>query len=295
VTDGATSRSNPDGAADPPATRPILEVDRAGHRPHDLDAACRILLTNDDGIGSPGLRQLAAALAATAQVVVAAPAEDVSGAGTSIGRYDLDDPTRLRAVHDLDGIEAYAVDGPPGLAVMAAALGAFGPVPDLVVSGPNAGINTGTSIVHSGTVGAAITARTFGISGVAISLAEGEEWHWDTAVAVGRAAVRWVLGRAEPTTLNVNVPGRPVDRIVGARWGEIDEFGHFHVAAADTDGGVLDLEVRDRTSGSDPGTDTAICLGGEVSLTLLSPLGMVPAPDAAPDEVTGVVAGHRRS
>jgi 5'-nucleotidase len=279
----------PDG---PQQERATLEVDREVHATHDLDvSACRILVTNDDGIDSPGLRQLAAALAASAQVVVAAPASDVSGAGTSIGRYDLDDPTRIREVHDLGGIEAYAVDGPPGLAVMAAALGAFGPVPDLVVSGPNAGINTGTSIVHSGTVGAAITARTFGISGVAISLAGAERWHWGSAVEVGRATVRWVLGRTEPTTLNVNVPGRPVDRIAGARWAEIDEFGHFHVAAADTYGGVLDLEVRDRTSGSDPRTDTAICLGGEVALTLLSPLGMVPAPDVPP----GVVVGHDRA
>jgi 5'-nucleotidase len=280
------------GTDGPDHERATLEVDRGALEPHDLDVSrCRILVTNDDGIDSPGLRQLAAALAASAPVVVAAPAHDVSGAGTSIGRYDLDDPTRLREVHDLDGLEAFAVDGPPGLAVMAAALGAFGPVPDLVVSGPNAGLNTGTSIVHSGTVGAAITARTFGISGVAISLAEADEWHWASAVEVGRAAVRWVLGRTEPTTLNVNVPGRPADRITGARWAEIDEFGHFHVAAVDTHGGVLDLEVRDRTSGSDPRSDTAVCLGGEVSLTLLSPLGKVPAPDVA----AAVVVGHRQA
>jgi 5'-nucleotidase len=276
---------DPDG---PTQGRPTVEVDRAASEGRALDGAtCRILVTNDDGIDSPGLRLLAHTLADAAQVVVAAPAQDVSGAGTSIGRYDLHDPTRLRQVHDLDGIEAYAVDGPPGLAVMAAALGAFGPVPDLVVSGPNAGINTGTSIVHSGTVGAAITARTFGISGVAVSLAESDRWYWESAVEVGRAAVGWILRRSEPTTLNVNVPGLAPERLSGARWAEIDEFGHFHVAAADTHGGVLDLEVRDRSSGSDPRTDTAICLGGEVSLTLLSPLGRVPAPDDAPGEVIG--------
>jgi 5'-nucleotidase len=273
----------PDG---PQNDRATLEVDRGAAEARDLDvASCRILVTNDDGIESPGLRRLARALAETAHVVVAAPAQDVSGAGTGIGRYDVADPTRLRAVRDLDGVEAYAVDGPPGLAVMAGALGAFGPVPDLVVSGPNAGINTGTSIVHSGTVGAAITARTFGISGVAISLAEADRWYWETAVEVGLAAVGWMLRRQEPTTLNVNVPGRPSDRIDGAEWAEIDEFGHFHVAGADTDDGVLDLEVRDRRSGSDPRTDTAICLGGRVSLTLLAPLGMAPAPDDAPERI----------
>jgi broad specificity polyphosphatase/5'/3'-nucleotidase SurE len=140
-----------------------------------------VLVTNDDGIGSPGLQRLATALAARYDVVVAAPSEDVSGCGTGIGRYDAAAPTRLRRT-DLDGVEAYSLKGPPGLAVMAAALGAFGSLPDLVVSGINAGINTGTSIIHSGTVGAVLTARTFGLDGLAVSLGPGDRWYWDTAV-----------------------------------------------------------------------------------------------------------------
>lgn len=67
-------------------------------------------------------------------VVVAAPSENVSGAGTSIGALDAGSAPLRR--DDFDAIEAYAVEGPPGLAVMAAALGAFGDKPDVVVSGP---------------------------------------------------------------------------------------------------------------------------------------------------------------
>ncbi len=248
----------------------------------------RILLTNDDGIRSPGIRCLAEALADTYEVIVAAPAEDVSGAGTGIGRYDAADPTRLVRT-DLDGVEAYALAGPPGLAVMAAALGAFGRQPDLVVSGINAGMNTGTSIIHSGTVGAALTARTFGRCGIAVSLAPGPEWYWDTAIRAAQDAIAWMLERGELTTLNVNVPAVPVAQVRGTRWARIDEFGHFRVASVAPNGDALELEVHDRRSGIDPETDTALCLNGHVTLTMLAPLGRADAPDVDPEVVISAV------
>lgn len=121
----------------------------------------RLLVTNDDGIDSPGLKALARSLADHVDVIVAAPSADMSGSGTGIGRFDIDAGVELTPVSIDDVPMAYSIDGPAGLAVTAAALGAFGRRPDLVVSGINAGINTGHSIIHSGTVGAARTARTF--------------------------------------------------------------------------------------------------------------------------------------
>src|SRR5665811_223086 len=110
----------------------------------------RILVTNDDGIDSPGLKKLASRLARDFEVVVVAPADDMSGTGTALGRFDPKAGVELTQT-TVDGIsEAYTVDGPPGLAVLAASLGAFGDPPDLVVSGINAGLNTGHSIIHSG-------------------------------------------------------------------------------------------------------------------------------------------------
>jgi 5'-nucleotidase len=262
---------------------PAIEIDRDARAP----ARRRLLLTNDDGLASPGLQALARALAAEHDLVVAAPAEDVSGAGTSIGPLEAEDPTPLRRA-DFDGIEAYAVDGPPGLAVMAAALGAFGGKPDVVVSGPNAGLNTGTSIIHSGTVGAALTGRTFGSRSVALSVAPGDRWHWETAAACAPAIVGWVLRQPDLVTLNVNIPAVPPEEVRGARWARIDDFGHFSVASHGGDGTVLDLGVRDRRTGSDPGTDTALCLDGFVTLTLLQPLEAQPAPDADPADVVGL-------
>lgn len=250
----------------------------------------RLLVTNDDGIGSPGLRDLARALAHEHEVVVAAPTEDVSGAGTSVGALDAAAPRRLRR-EDFDGIEAYAVEGPPGLAVMASALGAFGATPDVVVSGPNAGLNTGTSIIHSGTVGAALTGRTFGARSVAISLAPGDRWHWETAAALAPHVVAWVVAQRDLVSLNVNVPAAEPHQVRGACWATLDEFGHFNVASQGQGGTVLDLGVRDRSTGSDPASDTALCLDGHVTLTLLSALGADATPTADPALVTGFAGG----
>lgn len=273
-------------ANDPDA--PSIEVDAT---PTASSNGRRLLLTNDDGIGSPGLRDLARVLAQDHDVVVAAPSSDVSGAGTSMGPLDAAAPTRLHR-QDFDDIEAYGIDGPPGLAVLAAALGAFGDRPDVVVSGPNAGLNTGTSIIHSGTVGAALTGRTFGSKAIAFSLAPGERWHWETPAAIARAVVAWVIARDEPTTLNVNVPAVPVDQVRGVRWAAIDEFGHFSVASqSEGEGGaVLDLGVHDRSSGTDPDSDTALCLAGYVTLTLLTPVTAEPPPDVDPGEVVRLPA-----
>lgn len=252
-----------------------IEVDTDQPRP---DGVGRLLLTNDDGIDSPGLHALARSLAADHEVVVAAPSSDVSGAGTSMGALDAVAPPRLRR-RDIDGIEAYGIDGPPGLAVLAAALGAFGERPDVVVSGPNAGLNTGTSIIHSGTVGAALTGRTFGSSAIAFSVAAGERWYWETAAAIAPSVVAWVLGRDEPITLNVNVPALPPAQVRGVRWAEIDSFGHFSVATRTHGGTVLDLGVHDRRTGSDPDSDTALCLDGFVTLTALAPVRAESPPD----------------
>ena len=70
----------------------------------------------------------------------------------------------------LAGVPAYALDGAPGLCVLAARLGGFGDPPDVVMSGINPGCNTGRAVLHSGTVGAALTAANFGVRGLAVSI-----------------------------------------------------------------------------------------------------------------------------
>lgn len=244
----------------------------------------RIVVTNDDGIDSPGLATLAHSLSELGHVVVAAPTSDMSGSGTGIGKLDSDGVEMSRA--DLGDLEAYTIAGPPGLAVMAVALGAFGGPAEIVVSGINAGINTGQSIIHSGTVGAALTARTFRMKGMAVSLAESEPWHWDTAGEVARSAAEWVLKRqGAPYVLNINVPGLPVADVRGVHWADLDEFGYFHVANAEIEDRRLQFGVSAATTGADPASDSALCEKGFVAITPISPITPAPFPEDDPNRV----------
>lgn len=247
----------------------------------------RILVTNDDGIESAGLRSLARALVAEGHdVIVAAPAADMSGSGTGIGRLNIDDGVELNPV-EIEGVpRAYSIDGPPGLAVTAAALEAFGPLPDLVVSGVNAGINTGHSIIHSGTVGAALTARTFRIKGLAVSLAQSDPWQWDTAVGFALPAASWMLQRdGSPFVLNMNVPALPYDEVTGVHWADLDEFGYIRVATAHEEDRRLQFVVGARDNVSDPGSDTILTMEGNVTLTPLASVEPAPFPDVPAEEI----------
>lgn len=180
----------------------------------------RILLTNDDGIDSVGLHILARAMRRHGEVVIIAPDREYSGASAALGALHVIQPEVYRT--HVDGIdEAWAVTGPPALCVMFARLGAFGAPFDLVVSGINPGANVGRSVYHSGTIGAAYTARIGNISGVAVSQAvtgfgvEGQGWDemligqkWQTAASVADAFVEGLVAQlpSEPVVVNINVP-----------------------------------------------------------------------------------------
>jgi len=192
----------------------------------------RILVTNDDGIDSLGLHILARALKARGEVVIAAPDKEYSGAGAALGPLHLIQPEIHHA--PVDGIdEAWAVTGPPALCVMFARLGAFGAPFDLVVSGINPGANVGRAVYHSGTVGAALTARTSGMSGVAVSQAvadggvEGQGWddmladqRWSTAAAAADAVVGALISSPpqSPVVVNINVPNVDLHQVRGWRY-----------------------------------------------------------------------------
>ncbi len=136
-----------------------------------------ILLTNDDGILSPGLRAAAEALAQVSWVTVVAPREQWSGAGRSLppmtgGRIHIQ-----RQEIGGDHWEVYAVDGTPAQAVQHGVLEIVPRPPDLVVSGINYGENVGSGITISGTVGAALEAASMGFPALAVSLETPKEYH----------------------------------------------------------------------------------------------------------------------
>jgi 5'-nucleotidase len=179
----------------------------------------QILLTNDDGIQSPGLWAAAEALSALGYVTVAAPREQSSGMGRSLpGTSDGIIRPETLVVHG-QAWTVYAVGGSPAQAVLHAILEIMPQPPDLVVSGINYGENVATGITISGTVGAALEAASMGIPALAISLQTATHLHltYSTDVDFSRAAyfaahfARLLLERRFPQDvdlLKVDVPAQ---------------------------------------------------------------------------------------
>jgi 5'-nucleotidase len=148
----------------------------------------QILLTNDDGIRSPGLWAAAEALSALGFVTVAAPRDQSSGMGRSLpGSSDGIIRTEVLRVGEKDWT-VYAVGGSPAQAVLHAILEIMPQRPDLVVSGINYGENVGSGVTVSGTVGAAMEAASHGIPALAASLQTGREHHLSYSLQVDFSA-----------------------------------------------------------------------------------------------------------
>jgi 5'-nucleotidase len=174
----------------------------------------KILVSNDDGYRSRGIRLLKEALASLADVTVVAPDRNRSGASNSL---TLDVP--LRVFESEPGV--YYVQGTPTDCVHLAISGLFDYEHDMVVSGINDGANLGDDVLYSGTVAAAIEGRFLGLPTIAISLctAPDAEAHFETAAAVaGKLVGQLLQSPLEPTLiLNVNVPNVPFDALKGFR------------------------------------------------------------------------------
>ncbi len=243
----------------------------------------RLLVTNDDGIGSRGLAALAGALArAGHDTVVVAPHDDRSGSSASLGRVVPQNRMVVEPVEIEFGearIDVYTMDAPPGLIAMAGVLGAFGKSPDVVVSGINLGPNTGHSILHSGTVGAILTGQNFGTSGLAVSLAEGDRWWTETACDLALDVLDWLAEAPKRTALNLNVPALPAGGLGELRWATLDEFGSVRAAVESIDGS-LQFEFRATGATLDPDSDTALLAAGHPTITALAGLQMVPPGEA---------------
>jgi len=246
----------------------------------------RILVTNDDGVDSPGIHALAGALVTDGHdVLVVAPTDDRSGAGASIGRMIGDGPPPVeRHVWDeLPDLSVHAIDAPPAMAVFATCLGAFGDLPDLICSGINPGANTGHLVLHSGTVGAALTGAGYGIPGIAVSIdwSVEREYHWDVAARLAAAAVEWAAKpEGDARVLNVNVPNLPLAELKGVREAELAPAGEVWVASADVSQGDLKIEISGRADPA-PGTDVALVHEGYVSVTPLMSIVRGPARGAS--------------
>lgn len=163
----------------------------------------RILITNDDGFESPGIRALVRAFQKEAEVILVAPKDERSCASHSITARH---PLRVYEV-TVEGVRGYAVDGTPADTVILG-LNLFRDI-DFVVSGINRGPNLGFDVFYSGTVAAGLEAAMSGIPSLAISLVLGEYENYELAASV--AVEVWkrfgdILRGERNLVLNVNVP-----------------------------------------------------------------------------------------
>lgn len=167
-------------------------------------APYRILVSNDDGVGAPGLAAVAQILQAIGNVIIIAPADNQSGKGHSI---TIREPIFRRDLTLPNGLRAIGLSATPASTVKLALKNILDPPPDLMVAGINRGYNLGLAAYISGTVGAAREGAMHGIPAIAASLAGGIDDYSQAAEAVLGVARRVKqYGLPRNTFLNVNIP-----------------------------------------------------------------------------------------
>jgi 5'-nucleotidase len=160
-----------------------------------------ILVSNDDGIHSEGLRALGDALASLDEVVIVAPDRERSAVSHSL---TLHRPLRVEEIRP----GWYAVNGTPTDCVLLGVNALLSTRPRLIVSGINRGANLGDDLHYSGTVSAAMEGVLLGIPSIAVSLAARRDFRYGPAARFAERLAAYVLdaGLPESTLLNVNVP-----------------------------------------------------------------------------------------
>jgi 5'-nucleotidase len=239
-----------------------------------------ILVTNDDGVRSPGLLAMKQALEPYGRVSVIAPDSNRSAIGRGI---TIHNPLHVEEVTLEDGSLALATDGTPVDCVRFATLGLLDTRPDLIVSGINLGLNLGDDVTYSGTVAAALEGILLGWPAIAVSAQAVDEtadqWDgsaYDFRAVAGFAArlVPHVCGEGFPrkVVLNVNAPGLPPAEIAGTR---VTRLGRRiyddELSLESTEGSRRRYTIYGGTPGyrREEGTDFAAIERGEISVTPL--------------------------
>jgi 5'-nucleotidase len=261
----------------------------------------RALITNDDGIDAPGLRSLAgAARDHGMDVVIAAPATEASGTSAALSAYTSDGRVivKSRDLTGLSGIPAYGVAASPSYIVVLAMICAFGPRPDVVLSGINRGANAGRAVLHSGTVGAALTAAAYNCPAIAVSLdvlspmtaasggnalavldeTEDEERHWATAAELTGELLPKLADLPKGIVLNLNVPDMPRADVLGLRSATLAPFGQVQMAVAETGEDFVRTAVEQSRERAEKGTDLAWLTDGYATITAIRPLAETTPP-----------------
>jgi 5'-nucleotidase len=259
-----------------------------------------ILVTNDDGVFSPGLLALKRALEVVGRVSVIAPDRNRSAIARMI---TIHDPLHVEQVELDDGSVAYATDGTPVDCVRFAMLGLVGEVPDLVVSGINMGLNLGDDVTYSGTVAAALEGVLLGWPSIAVSQQhlgtaddrwDGRHYEFGAVCDFVPKLVPLVTEHRfpRPVLLNVNAPARPAHEPPRARVTRLGRrIYNDELVLEGTDGPRRRYMIYGEPPGyhAAPGTDFAALEAGEISV---SPLHFELTDEEGMDALTGLLADY---
>jgi 5'-nucleotidase len=190
----------------------------------------KILISNDDGINSPGIVALADELKKIGEITVVAPLTEQSAVGHAI---TMKFPLRVTE-HFINGkFFGYAVDGTPADCIKIGIRNLMKEPPDLVLSGINHGSNTAINIIYSGTVSAAREAAIMDVPAIAISVTSHEALHFEFAAKISARLAMMMMekGIRSGTLLNVNIPDLPEEKMKGilltqqgkSKWNDIYE------------------------------------------------------------------------
>jgi len=244
-----------------------------------------ILITNDDGIGSPGLHAAAVALEEMGEVLIVAPAHQQSGMGRS--KPPTYEGRICRQTFKFNGrqVEGYCVEGSPAQVVEHGIIEIATRRPDLVVSGINYGENIGSGITVSGTVGAAMEGADLGIPALAVSLQTAPEHYLNPSDAVDmtvaahflRLLARQTLSAGLPPgvdLLKIDVPQSATPQTPW-RWTRVSRQRYFYPVKPHRrrpiDPGPMGFEIRIDMDTLEPDSDIrAVAIDGVVSVTPLT-------------------------
>ncbi len=230
----------------------------------------KILVTNDDGIRSEGIRLLAETAREFGETIVIGPSVQNSAKSHGI---TLNEPMKFEEYDiGIEGVKAYSLDGRPADCVRASYLGLFDgeKLPDIVFSGVNDGANCGFDIQYSGTVGAAMEAVSQGAQAICFSQMHGE--HDDVLRKyIKELAAEFINKKApEGSVWNINFPSCSIDNYKGILYDRFPAHEAFfvdhYVKKTSPDGGLyVDMESHTVTE-AEEGSDIRAILDGYISV-----------------------------
>ena len=215
-----------------------------------------------------------------------APDRDRSGIGAAIGLVHADQHLDVEKV-EMPGLRRHSRvrDRRSARVCACARAGSVRSVtrPTSSCRASTPGCNTGRAILHSGTVGAALTAQSFGCSALAVSVAVSDPYRFDTAARVALDVLPMLLDAPPRSVLNLNVPALDYDDVLGVRWARLAAFGSVRAAIAESATAGSQFELRATGVAAPPDSDQGLVDAGFASLTTI-----VGVAEAWPSELDGL-------